>query len=58
MSDAYRAFTEKAPFVFNATVGPEGTGCSPRGDPVGFVRVLDRTRVLIPRQRETTASTR
>lgn len=47
----YRAFIEKAPFVVIATVGPEGTDCSPRGDPAGFVRVIDRKRVLIPDRR-------
>jgi len=48
ITDKYRLFAEKAPFVVVATVGPEGTDCSPRGDPVGFVRVLDRKRLLIP----------
>ncbi len=48
ISDKYRMFAEKAPFVVIATVGPEGTDCSPRGDPAGFVRVLDRKRLLIP----------
>jgi uncharacterized protein len=48
ITDRYREFAEKAPFVVVATVGPEGTDCSPRGDPAGFVRVLDRKRLLIP----------
>jgi uncharacterized protein len=48
ITDRYREFAEKAPFVVIATVGPEGTDCSPRGDPAGFVRVLDRKRLLIP----------
>ncbi len=51
ITDQYRVFIEKAPFVVVATVGPEGLDCSPRGDPVGFVRVLDRKRVLIPDRR-------
>ena len=51
ITDQYRVFIEKAPFAVVATVGPEGLDCSPRGDPVGFVRVLDRTRVLIPDRR-------
>ncbi len=51
ITDQYRVFIEKAPFVVVATVGPEGLDCSPRGDPVGFVRVLDRNRVLIPDRR-------
>ena len=51
ITDQYRVFIEKAPFVVVATVGPEGLDCSPCGDPVGFVRVLDRKRVLIPDRR-------
>lgn len=51
ISDEYRAFVERAPFVVLATVGPEGMDCSPRGDPAGFVRVLDNKRVLIPDRR-------
>ena len=51
ITDQYRVFIEKAPFVVVATVGPEGLDCSPRGDPIGFVRVLDRKRVLIPDRR-------
>ena len=39
ISDHYKAFIDKAPFVVVATVGPEGLDCSPRGDPAGFVRV-------------------
>jgi len=48
ITDEYRGFVEKAPFVVIATVGPDGTDCSPRGDPAGFVRVVDRKRLLIP----------
>jgi PPOX class probable FMN-dependent enzyme len=51
VSDHYRAFIDKAPFVVVATVGPEGLDCSPRGDPAGFVRVRDRKTVLIPDRR-------
>ncbi|MSQ18950.1 MAG: pyridoxamine 5'-phosphate oxidase family protein [Betaproteobacteria bacterium] len=51
ITDQYRVFIEKAPFVVVATVGPEGLDCSPRGDPVGFVRVIDRKRMLIPDRR-------
>jgi len=51
ISEHYRAFIEKAPFVVIATSGPGGLDCSPRGDPAGFVRVLDRKRVLIPDRR-------
>ncbi len=51
ISEHYRTFIEKAPFVVIATSGHDGLDCSPRGDPAGFVRVLDRKRVLIPDRR-------
>ena len=51
ISDHYRAFIEKAPFVIVASSGPQGLDCSPRGDPAGFVRVRDRKTVLIPDRR-------
>jgi PPOX class probable FMN-dependent enzyme len=51
ISDHYKAFIDKAPFVVVATVGPEGLDCSPRGDPPGFVRVRDTKTVLIPDRR-------
>ena len=51
ISEHYRAFIEKAPFVVVATSGPGGLDCSPRGDPAGFVSVLDAKRVLIPDRR-------
>ena len=51
ISDGYKAFIDKAPFVVLATVGPEGLDCSPRGDPAGFVRVVDRKTVQIPDRR-------
>ena len=52
ISDHYRAFIEKSPFVIVATVGSEGLDCSPRGDPPGFVRVADNNKtVLIPDRR-------
>ena len=51
ISDHYRAFIEKAPFVVIATGAPEGLDTSPRGDPAGFVRVVGRHTVLIPDRR-------
>jgi PPOX class probable FMN-dependent enzyme len=51
ISDHYKAFIDKAPFVVVATVGPEGLDCSPRGDPPGFVRVIDRKTLMIPDRR-------
>jgi predicted pyridoxine 5'-phosphate oxidase superfamily flavin-nucleotide-binding protein len=51
ISDHYRAFIEKAPFVIVASSGPHGLDCSPRGDPAGFARVRDRKTILIPDRR-------
>ena len=51
ISDHYRAFVEKAPFVTVATCGPEGLDCSPRGDAPGFVRVIDDKTLLLPDRR-------
>ena len=51
ISGHYRAFIEAAPFVIVATSGPEGLDCSPRGDPPGFIRVLDEKTLLIPDRR-------
>ena len=48
----YRKLIEAAPFVVLATNGPEGLDCSPRGDPPGFVRVVDEHTLLIPYPRE------
>ncbi len=48
ITDHYRTFIEKSPFMVMATVGEEGTDCSPRGDPGGFVRVLNSHELLIP----------
>ena len=42
---------DASPFVVLSTVGPEGTDCSPRGDPPGFVRVIDGTTVAMPDRR-------
>lgn len=51
ISEHYRAFVEKSPFVTVATCGPEGLDCSPRGDAPGFVRVIDDKTVLLPDRR-------
>ena len=47
----YRKLIEAAPFVVLATCGPEGLDCSPRGDPPGFVRVVDAHTLIIPDRR-------
>ncbi len=51
ISDHYRAFIEKSPFALVATVAEEGLDCSPRGDPPGFVRVVDEKTVVLPDRR-------
>lgn len=44
-----RLFVERSPFVCIATSDPSGNcDLSPRGDPVGFVRILDERTLLIP----------
>lgn len=44
----YQAFVRAAPFVILASVGLEGTDCSAKGDPAGFVGILDEKTLLIP----------
>lgn len=44
-----RQFVERSPFVCVATKLPDGgIDVSPRGDPQGFVRILDERTLLIP----------
>ena len=43
-----RAIIERSPFCIVATQGPGGADISPRGDPPGFVRVLDDRHLLLP----------
>ena len=51
ISEHYRRFIEASPFVVLATSGPEGLDCTPRGDPAGFVRVVDERTVMLPDRR-------
>jgi len=51
ISDHYRQFIEISPFVVVATSGPGGLDCTPRGDPAGFVRVVDKHTVMLPDRR-------
>ena len=48
INGGYRKLIEAAPFVAVATCGPEGLDCSPKGDPAGFVRILDDKTIAIP----------
>lgn len=44
-----RQFIERSPFVCIATAHPDGgLDVSPRGDPPGFVRILDEQTLLMP----------
>ncbi len=44
-----RQFVERSPFLCIATSAPDGRcDVSPRGDPAGFVRILDERTLLIP----------
>jgi uncharacterized protein len=51
ITKAYRELVEASPFFALATNGPDGLDCSPRGDPKGFVRVLDERTVVVPDRR-------
>src|ERR671910_912474 len=44
-----RRFIARAPFVFVASAGPRGMlDVSPKGDPAGFVKVIDDRTLAIP----------
>ena len=49
MDDICRAFIEKSPFVLLGSTNANGTmDVSPKGDPAGFVQVMDSKTLLIP----------
>jgi hypothetical protein len=49
LNELTRQFIERSPFLCLATVAPYGgLDVSPRGDGVGFVRILDERTLLIP----------
>jgi uncharacterized protein len=49
LNDLTCQFIERSPFVCVATASPGGgIDVSPRGDPPGFVRVLDERTLLVP----------
>jgi PPOX class probable FMN-dependent enzyme len=49
LNDLTRQFIERSPFVCVATARPDGgLDVSPRGDPAGFVRILDEQTLLMP----------
>jgi PPOX class probable FMN-dependent enzyme len=51
ITKAYQALIEASPFCVMATSGPGGLDSSPRGDPKGFVRVVDDKTVILPERR-------
>ena len=49
LNELTRQFVERSPFVCVATARPDGgLDVSPRGDPAGFVRILDEGTLLLP----------
>lgn len=49
LNELTRQFIERSPFVCVATGKPDdGLDISPRGDPAGFVRILDDRTLLLP----------
>jgi hypothetical protein len=49
LNELTRQFIERSPFVCVATAGGDGgMDVSPRGDPPGFVRVIDDETLLLP----------
>jgi uncharacterized protein len=49
LNELTRQFIERSPFACVATATPDGgLDVSPRGDPPGFVRILDERTLLIP----------
>jgi hypothetical protein len=51
ITNAYRALIEASPFCVMATSGPGGLDTSPRGDPKGFIRVVDDKTIILPERR-------
>jgi uncharacterized protein len=49
LNDIFRRYIEESPFVCVATASSDGgLDISPRGDPAGFVRIIDENTLLIP----------
>ena len=48
LDDHCREIIRLAPFCVIATQGPGGADVTPRGDPPGFVRILDDQHILLP----------
>jgi PPOX class probable FMN-dependent enzyme len=49
LDEIYRAFIEKSPFVLLGSIDASGNmDVSPKGDPAGFVQLMDNKTLLIP----------
>src|SRR2546425_5438613 len=49
LNDLTRQFVERSPFLCLATSSADGScDVSPKGDPAGFVRILDEKTLLLP----------
>jgi len=48
LNEDYQAFVRASPFVVLATAGTEGLDCSPKGDPPGFVQIIDARTLAVP----------
>jgi len=49
VNELTRQFIERSPYICVGTINPDGgLDVSPRGDPPGFVRILDEHTLLIP----------
>lgn len=48
LNEDYQSFVRASPFVVLASVGSEGTDCSAKGDPAGFVHIADERTLIIP----------
>ena len=51
LTELHRAYVEASPFVVVATSGSGGLDCSPRGDPAGFVKIVDERTILMADRR-------
>jgi uncharacterized protein len=51
LTPAYQRWLVASPLCSVATIGPGGLDCSPRGDPAGFMRVIDDKTVAFADRR-------
>ena len=51
LDDHCRHFISLSPFLVMASYSPDGADASPKGDPAGFVKVVDEHTLLIPDRR-------